>query len=41
MANALYTKGKQNILHGNIDLGSDDIRVVLVGHRLDAQPVNP
>jgi len=30
MANALYTKGKQNILAADIDLVADDIRVILV-----------
>ena len=30
MSNALYTKAKQNLLDGNIDLASDDIRAILV-----------
>ncbi len=30
MANSLYTKAKQNLLDGNLDLASDDIRVILV-----------
>jgi hypothetical protein len=30
MANALYTKGKEYLLAGDIDLGNDDIRAVLV-----------
>ena len=30
MANALYTKGKQHILAGDIRLNTDDIRVTLV-----------
>lgn len=30
MSNALYTKAKQNMLDGNLDLASDDIRVILV-----------
>lgn len=30
MSNALYTKGKQKLLEGSIDLADDDIRVALV-----------
>ena len=30
MANALYAKGKENILAGNIDFDADDIKAVLV-----------
>lgn len=30
MANALYTKAKQALIDATIDLGSDDIRVILV-----------
>jgi hypothetical protein len=30
MANSLYTKAKQGLIDGSIDLDSDDIRVVLV-----------
>jgi len=30
MANALYTKAKQGLIDGSIDLDTDDIRVVLV-----------
>jgi hypothetical protein len=30
MANAMYSKGKQNILNGNIDLNADTIKVVCV-----------
>jgi hypothetical protein len=30
MANSLYTKAKEGLINGSIDLDSDDIRVVLV-----------
>jgi len=30
MANALYTKGKEHLLNGGIDLGTDTIKAVLV-----------
>src|SRR4030066_1792490 len=30
MANSLYTKAKQGLIDGSIDLDTDDIRVVLV-----------
>jgi len=36
MANALYDKGRENFMNGNIDITSDTIRAVLVdtgGHR--------
>lgn len=35
MANALFTKGKENILNGNIDLDTHNIRIVCVDHADD------
>lgn len=35
MANALFAKGKENILIGNIDIDTNDIKIVCVDHADD------